>query len=173
MRSRRPALVALLVAGALVVPGPPAAGQSATAFGGRYRLTLTFASTCVVAVRSVSLLLDLGESAVARGSEIEGRPAIPAEAQDGAITLLRISGTVHGGFATQGGLADRNALSTLEGHLVIPWLMFDGTVATGGARPSARGTAFGVLQVGRESDEYPDTLGSCSATRHEWALDPA
>jgi hypothetical protein len=167
---RRAAAVLLGAAVLFAAGARPAHAQSA--FTGNYRLTLTFGPACSASVRSVSVFLAVAEKAVTRGSEVEGRPAIPDETAAAALTVQRVGSALHGPFATLGTRSDRTPITTIEGYFTGPWLILDGTVTAGTGRPSARGTAAGLLQVGRPTDEYPDTLGACSAGDHSWTLDP-
>jgi hypothetical protein len=150
----------------------PARAQTASTFVGSYRLTLAFGPGCNASLRSVSVFLTLAERNLTRGSEVSGRPSAAFEALVAELALVRTGSTVHGPFATIGGRSDREPIDTVEGHIAGPWLVLDGTVGAGSGRPSARGTAVGLLQVGRAGDDFPDTLGSCSAVDHAWSLDP-
>jgi hypothetical protein len=123
-------------------------------------------------VRSVSVFLVLAEKPVTRGSEVDGRPAIADERAVAELTVQRVGSKLHGPLATLGSRSAREPITTIEGYFTGLWLVLDGTVSAGSGRPSARGAATGLLEVGRPEDESPDTLGSCSATDHTWSLDP-
>jgi len=169
---RRAAAVAAAAIVVLAAGAPPARPQTAPAFTGNYRLALTFGPSCTTSVRSVSVFLVMSEKAIARGSEVDGRPAIPAEAGAAEVTVERVGSALHGPFATLGSRSDREAITAVEGYLVGLWLILDGTVSAGSGRPSARGTALGLLEAGRPEDGSPDTLGACTAADHTWSLDP-
>jgi len=169
---RRGPAVAAAALVALASTAPPAHPQSASAFTGSYRLTLTFGPTCTATVRSVSVFVAMGERSLGRGSEVDGRPAGASEVRAAEVTMQRVGSALHGPFATLGSRYEREAITTVEGHLTGPWLVLDGTVNTGSGRPSARGTAAGLLQAGRVADDSPDTLGSCFAADHSWTLEP-
>jgi len=166
---------ALVGAGAglcvLLTCAPPASPQSA-AFSGRYRLTLRFGASCQASVPSVSLAVELSASQVSQGTEIDGRPVAADDANLGRLMLLAQQAHVHGPCATIAGGADRAPITTLEGLLVVPWLMLDGTLDSGSGPGRAQGTAFGTLEVGRPGDDVPNTLGSCRAADHTWSLEP-
>jgi hypothetical protein len=166
----RRAAVATAALVALAAATPEAHSQSTPAFAGNYRLTLTFGPTCVTSVRSVSFYFVLGESAITGGSEVGGRPAIADETGAAEMTLHRVGGAVHGPLATRGSRAEREPITTIEGYLSGLWLVLDGTLTTGSGRPSARGTAAGLLEAG--DDGFSDTLGTCTAADHAWSLDP-
>ena len=168
----RRAAVAAATLAALAAFAPTARPQSASAFTGNYRLTLTFGPTCTARVRAVSVFLVVAEKAIARGSEVDGRPAIADEAAVAEVTMQRVGSTLHGPLATLGGRSDRQPITTVEGYFTGLWLVLDGTVNAGSGRPSARGTATGLLEVGLPEDDSPDTLGSCTAADHTWSLDP-
>jgi hypothetical protein len=171
MRSRLAAGAAAV--GLLLLGLTPASPQvSLPVFAGRYRLTLSFGPGCQAQVRSVSISLLVSESAITGATEIDGHPVLADEVESTQLLLLHQRSALHGPFATYGGRTDRWAVTTTEGLAVLPWLMLDGTVTTASGRPQARGTAFGVLQLGRLTDDVPNTLGYCSATDHTWALDP-
>jgi hypothetical protein len=148
----------------------PASSEGA-GFEGAYKLTLTFGASCQTRIPSVWISLTLHESAVAQGSEVAGRPA-RADENPAEITLLRSGTTVHGPFSTQGGLTQRQPITSGEGWLFMPWLVLDGTVTTTGDRPQARGSAFGFLAAGQPDEDYPSSLARCTATDFSWALDP-
>lgn len=169
---RRTAAVAAAALVVLAAGAPPARPQSASAFTGSYRLTLTFGSACTTRVRSVSVFLVLAEKAITRGSEVDGRPAVADETAAAEVTMQRVGSALHGPFATRGSRSDRQPITTVEGYLTGLWLVLDGTVTSGSGRPSARGTAVGLLEAGRPEDDSPDTLGSCTAADHSWTLDP-
>jgi hypothetical protein len=162
------AALALLAA----VPVPLARPQSASAFIGNYRLTLTFGPTCTAQVRSVSVFFVLSEKAMTRGTEVDGRPATPSEARAAEVTVQRVGSALHGPLATLGSRSEREPITTVEGYVAGLWLVLDGTVSAGSGRPSARGTAAGLLEAARAEDDAPDTLGACTAADHAWALDP-
>jgi hypothetical protein len=149
----------------------PAGAQTAV-FDGAYKLTLTFGATCQARIPSVSVALLLRESAVAQGSEVTGRPTRPDETPVAQITLLRSGTAVHGPFSTQGGLTQREPITSGEGWFFMPWLVLDGTVTTPADRPQARGTAFGFLAAGSPEEDYPSSLASCTGRDFSWALDP-
>jgi len=168
----RRALLVLTTGCWLLLVGVPRASTQTASFSGRYRLSLTFATNCQASVRSVSVSLDLAESPVDSGSEVSGELTAPYEASVGRFLLLRRTRSLHGPFSTLGGRAYREPITTVEGHYLMPWLMLDGAASSGSGRPRASGTAIGVLQVGNPGDEYPDTLGSCTARDHRWTLEP-
>jgi hypothetical protein len=165
---------AVAVAAALLVALSPGAArsQSAPAFTGSYRLTLTFGPTCTSTVRSVSILLTLSENAITGGSEVEGHPVRPDETPVAQAILHRVGTTLHGPLATLGSRADREPITSVEGYLTALWLILDGTVTSGSGRPSARGTGTGLLEAGRAEDGVSDSLGTCTAADHSWTLDP-
>jgi hypothetical protein len=163
------AAAALGLAGALA---GPARAQSAALFAGNYRLTLTFGSGCTTAVRSVSVFFVVAEKSASGGTEVDGRPAIADERAAAEVTLHRVGSTVHGPLATLGSRSDRQPVTTVEGHLTGLWLILDGSVSAGSGRPSAKGTATGLLEAGRATDDSPDTLGACTAADHSWTLEP-
>ena len=169
---RRAAAVAATALALAALPPGRARAQAAGAFAGSYRLSLTFGSGCSTAVRTVSLLFLLGEKPVASGTELDGRPADADEAAAAEVTLHRVGSAVHGPLATLGSRSEREPITTLGGELAGLWLVLDGTVTAGSSRPSAKGTATGLLEAGRATDETPDTLGSCTAADHSWTLDP-
>jgi hypothetical protein len=158
-----------MAAVALAAFAAPAGAQT---FEGAYKLTLSFGSGCQARIPSVSVALTLHESTVTRGSEVAGRPARSDEAPVAAITLMRSGSSVHGPFSARGGLEDRDEITSGEGWLFIPWLMLDGSVTAGADRPQARGTAFGFLAAGGPEEDYPSSLGRCTAADFSWALDP-
>jgi hypothetical protein len=170
----RPRAAAPFAALALLLCTAPAGSPqvNAAVFSGRYRLTLTFGPACQAQVRSVSISLRLSEAAVTGGSEVDGRVLPSDESEWTRLVLFHQRSAVHGPFSTWGGRDDRYPVTTEDGLYVVPWLMLDGTVTTTSGRPQARGTALGVLQVGHPEDDYPNTLGYCSAANHTWALDP-
>jgi len=169
----RAAAVAAATLAVVVAAAPPARPQSASAFNGNYRLTLTFGPTCTTRVRAVSVFLVLAEKAITRGTEVDGRPAIADESAAAELTVQRVGSALHGPLATLGSRSDRQPITTVEGYFTGLWLILDGTVNAGTGRPSARGSATGLLEAGRPEDDSPDTLGSCTATDHTWSLDPA
>jgi len=157
----------------LASPTPTSPQVSLSVFAGRYRLTLGFGPACQAQTRSVSIALTLSESAIGTATEVDGHPLLAEEVESTQLLLQRQRSALHGAFATYGGNIDRWAVTTTEGLAVLPWLMLDGTVSAASGRPQARGTAIGVLQLGRLTDDVPNTLGHCSATNHTWSLDPA
>jgi len=168
-RAARVAVAALAVLAASATPARP---QSTSPFVGNYRLTLSFAPSCTAAVRSVAVFLVLGERTAARGSEVGGRPAAANEVRVAELAMQRVGSALHGPFATVGSRAEREPITTVEGYLTGLWLVLDGTVNAGSGRPSARGTAAGLLEAGRAEDDSPDTLGVCTAADHAWTLEP-
>ena len=163
-----------LVAAGLAIALASAAPSSAqtTGFTGAYRLTLTFGPSCHAAVASLSASLFVTEAAVARGTEIDGRPALAGETPYAEITLLRTGSTVHGPIGTRGTRTDREPITSLEGHLFLAWLVLDGTVTSGTGRLRAQGTSFGFVSAGRPGEDYPSSLANCTATDTTWALEP-
>ena len=101
---------------------------------------------------------------MARGTEIDGRPALAGETPYAEITLLRTGATVHGPIGTRGTRTDREPITSLEGHLFLAWLVLDGTVTSGTGRLRAQGTSFGFVAAGRPGEDYPSSLASCTAT---------
>ena len=169
---RRAAAVAAAALLVLAAFAPPARPQSASTFTGNYRLTLTFGPTCTARVRAVSVFVVLAEKAVTGGSEVDGRPAMADEAAAAEVTMRRVGATLHGPFATLGSRAEREPITSVEGYWTGLWLVLDGTVTSGSGRPSARGTAVGLLEAGRPEDDSSDSLGSCTAADHSFTLDP-
>ena len=169
---RRAAAVAAAALLVLAAFAPPARPQSASTFTGNYRLTLTFGPTCTARVRAVSVFLVLAEKAVTGGSELDGRPAIADETGAAEVTLQRVGAALHGPFATLGSRAEREPITSVEGYWTGLWLVLDGKVTSGSGRPSARGTAVGLLEAGRPEDDSSDSLGSCTAADHSFTLDP-
>jgi hypothetical protein len=170
---RTPVAAALLALALLLGSTPAGSPQiAAPLFSGRYRLTLTFGPGCQVQMRSVSIALELSEAAVTSGLEVDGRSLNSEEYEWTRMVLHHVRSSIHGPFATWGGRDDRRPVTSMEGLYVLPWLMLDGTVTTTSGRPQAHGTALGVLQVGHPEDDYPNTLGYCSAADHTWSLDP-
>jgi hypothetical protein len=112
------------------------------------------------------------EAAVARGTEIDGRPALAGETPYAEITLLHTGSTVHGPFGTRGTRTDREPITSREGYLFLAWLVLDGTVTSGTGRLRAQGTSFGFVSAGRPGEDYPSSLASCTATDTTWALEP-
>jgi hypothetical protein len=170
MRRGRAGAALLLLLG-FALPGG-ASAQSTSGFNGRYRLTLTFGPGCSAKVASVAISLDLRESAVAGGSEIDGRPVITDEFGAAQVVLLRQAASLHGPLGTEGTRTDREPITTGEGLLATLWLVLDGSVTSTSGRPEARGTAVGLLKVGRFEDEDPGSLGVCTASDHTWSLAP-
>jgi hypothetical protein len=150
----------------------PARAQSAASFAGDYRLTLTFGSGCATSVRSLSVFFVVVEKPVSAGTEVDGRPATADERAAAEVTLHRVGSALHGPLATLGSRSDRQPVTTVEGYLTGLWLVLDGLVSAGSGRPSAKGTATGLLEAGRATDDSPDTLGACTATDHSWTLEP-
>lgn len=169
---RRGLAVAAAALGLAAGRAEPARAQSTGSFAGNYRLTLTFGGGCSTSVRSLSIFFVVAEKAVASGSEVDGRPAAADEIAAAEVTLHRVGSVLHGPLATVGSRSDRQPITTVEGHLTGLWLVLDGSVTAGSGRPSAKGTAAGLLEAGRSTDESPDTLGACTATDHSWTLDP-
>ncbi len=167
----RGAGLALGAALALSLAASPAGAQT-PGFAGTYKLTLRFGGSCQTQVPSLSLLLQLKERVVTRGSEVTGRPSRPDETSVGEITLLRSGSVVHGAIGTQGGRTEREPITSLEGHLFMPWLVLDGTVTTSGGRGQVQGTAFGFLAAGGPEEDYPSSLARCTGTDFTWQLDP-
>ncbi len=165
---RPAAAVARRALAVLFAAAPPARPQTASAFTGNYRLTLTFGAACTARVRSVSVFLAVTEKAITRGSEVDGRPAIADETGAAEVTLQRVGAALHGPFATLGSRAEREPITSVEGYWTGLWLVLDGTVTSGSGRPSARGTAVGLLEAGRPEDDSSDSLGSCTAADHSW-----
>jgi len=163
-----------VVAAALAIAlasAPPSSAQT-TGFTGAYRLTLTFGPSCRATIPSLSVSLLVTEAAVARGTEIDGRPERPDETAYAEITLLRTGSTVHGPFGTRGTRTDREPITSREGYLFLTWLVLDGTVTSGTGRLRAQGTSFGLVSAGRPGEDYPGSLASCTATDTQWALEP-
>lgn len=169
---RRGLAVAAAALGLAAGLAEPARAQSAGSFAGNYRLTLTFGSGCSTSVRSLSIFFVVAEKAVASGTEVDGRPAVADENAAAEVVLHRVGSALHGPLATLGSRSDRQPITTVEGYLTGLWLVLDGSVNAGSGRPSAKGTAAGLLEAGRSTDESPDTLGACTATDHSWTLDP-
>jgi len=163
-----------LVAAGLVIAlaSAPSSSAQTTAFTGAYRLTLTFGPSCRAGIASLSASLFVTEAAVARGTEIDGRPALAGETPYAEITLLRTGSTVHGPFGTRGTRTDREPITSREGYLFLAWLVLDGTVTSGTGRLRAQGTSFGFVSAGRPGEDYPSSLASCTATDTTWALEP-
>jgi len=149
----------------------PSAAQTSS-FSGAYRLTLTFGATCHASIASLSTSFSISEAAVARGSEIDGRPTLADDTPYAEVTLLRTGSTLHGPFGTRGARADREFITSLQGHLFLAWLVLDGTVTSGAGRPSARGSGFGFVSAGSPGEDYPSSLASCTATDYTWTLEP-
>jgi len=167
---RRVALVAAGLAIALLSAAPSPA--QTTGFAGAYRLTLTLGPSCRAGIASLSASFLVTELAVARGTEIDGRPERPDETPYAEITLLRTGSTVHGPFGTRGGRTDREPITSREGYLFLSWLVLDGTVTSGTGRLRAQGTSFGFVSAGRPGEDTPSSLASCTATDTTWALEP-
>lgn len=168
MRKTRVLAAALAIA---LASAAPSSAQT-SGFTGAYRLTLTFGPSCRAAIPSLSVSLFVTEAAVARGTEIDGRPALAGETPYAEITLLRTGSTVHGPIGTRGTRTDREPITSLEGHLFLAWLVLDGTVTSGTGRLRAQGTSFGFVSAGRPGEDYPSSLASCTATDTTWALEP-
>jgi len=167
---RRIPLVAAGLAIALASASPSFA--QATSFIGAYRFTITFGPACRAGIASLSASLLVTEAAVSRGSEVDGRPALADESPYAELTLLRTGSIVHGPFGTKGTRADREPITSWEGHLFLAWLVLDGTVTSGAGRPQARGSAFGLVSAGRAGEDYPSSLASCTVTDYTWVLEP-
>jgi hypothetical protein len=156
---------------------PPRTSAAGT-FTGRFMLTLTASPSCVMTVRSVTVLVDVSENPVrqpasiadpiAQGSEVFGQ-ATAGESTVGRFVLLRQGDQLHGGFGTKD-----LGIRTLEGLRV--WVRLAGTAsatATNLGRPQAQGTAIGDIELSRPGDDAPDTLGACLGGRdHTWSLQP-
>ncbi len=170
MRTLGPAVCTMAAVALAGASAAPAAAQ-ASVFEGAYKLTLSFGSACQARIPSVSVALSLHETTVTSGSEVTGRPARSDEAPVAGLTLLRSGSTLHGPFSARGGLEDRDEISSIEGWLLIPWLMLEGSV-TAGDRPQARGSGFGFLAAGGPDEEYPSSLGRCTGTGFSWTLEP-
>ena len=181
-RHGRVGLVALLVG--LVTPASTLSQSSASgvgsapraaaapAFGGRYRLGLSFGASCPVKGPVVSIQVEVAESPVGARVEVDGRPSDPEDATLFRLVLLREGDHLHGAVSVKGNL-EVLGIGTLEGQRVWMQLMADGTAATSsGAKVLASGRAFGDLQVSRPGDASRDTLGSCTARDHSWSLEP-
>ncbi len=165
---KAPALLAGL-ATALLLASPSSAQ---TTFTGTYRLTVTFGAACRASIPSLSASFAMTETAVSRGTEIDGRPTLADDTLSAEITLLRTGSTLHGPFGTRGARGDRDFISSLQGYLFLSWLVLDGTVTTGSGRPSARGSGFGFVSAGRPGEDYPSSLASCTVADYTWALEP-
>ena len=157
----------------LAVPWPAGAQSAAPSFSGRYRLVITFGPRCGAAVQvgPQSLVVDVAQSAVAAGSEVSGQSASPSEtSNDGRFVLLRQVNRLHG---PSGAINDSLGLRTLQGYRIWMQIMADGTASTtSGGRARASGTAFGELKLSRPADSEADSIGSCQALDHQWALEP-
>ena len=143
-----------------------------TTFTGTYRLTITFGAACRASIPSLSASFTMSETAVSRGTEIDGRPTLAGDNQSAEITLLRTARPSTGPSGPAGRAGDRDFISSLQGYLFLSWLVLDGTVTSGTGRPSARGSAFGFVSAGRPGEDYPSSLASCTVTDYTWALEP-
>ena len=159
-------------AGAQSAAEPPRA-SAAPAFSGRYQLVVTFGRGCPAAVQvgPQSVVVNVVQSAVAAGSEVTGQSASPSEtSDDGRLVLLRQGDRLHG---PSGAIGASLGLRTLQGFRVWMQVMADGTAATAsGGRARASGTAFGEIKLSRPADPEADSMGSCQALDHQWALEP-
>jgi len=163
----------LVTAGlAITLASAPPSFAQATTSTCAYRFTITFGPACRAGIASLSASLLVTEAAVSRGSEVDGRPALADESPYAELTLLRTGSIVHGPFGTKGTRADRESITSWEGHLFLAWLVLDGTVTSGAGRPQARGSAFGLVSAGRAGEDYPSSLASCTVTDYTWVLEP-
>ena len=152
--------------------GPLLRAAAAPAFSGRYRLGLSFGTSCPVKGPVVSIQVEIEETPAGSRIEVDGRPSDKEDAKLARLVLLREGDHVHGAVSVQGN-AEVLGIGTLEGQRVWMQLMADGTAATAsGGKVLASGRAFGDLQVSWPGDDSRDTLGSCTARDHSWSLEP-
>jgi hypothetical protein len=157
---------------ALALPSAAAAQSAAPSFSGRYRLVITVGRGCPAAMQvgPQGVVVDVVQSAVTSGSEVSGQSASPSEtSDDGRFVLLRKADRLHG---PSGAIGASSGLRTLQGFRVWMQIMADGAAATTGGRARASGTAFGEIKLSRPADSEADSIGSCQALDHQWALEP-
>jgi len=174
--------LAAVAAAAVLLPTPmgaqsagePPRALMAPAFSGRYKLVLTASRGCPASVQvgPLSVPVDVAEATVTAGSEVSGQSVSAAEVpEDIRFVLLRQNDRLHGPF----GAKDDPFVGfrTLEGYRVWMRIMADGSATTSSGRAAASGTAFGEIDLSRPGDADVDTIGSCQALEHTWALEPA
>jgi hypothetical protein len=174
MRARLAPLAPLAAALALALPPSTGAQATAPAFSGRYKLVLTFGPGCPAAVQvgPLSVLVDVAEAAVPAGSEVSGQSAATSEPpEDARFVLLRQGDKVHGAVGARD--ASYVGFRTLEGYRIWMQIVADGAVTTSAARATARGSAFGEIDLSLPGDADVDTIGVCKfALDHSWSLEP-
>lgn len=163
------AALGVLVSAPVITTGESEATRSNLAgMSGTYRLRVSFGPSCLLGSTPATVVVNLAESGVTEGLEVEGTTVKAADALESYLALLRRSARIHGAVGTTG---PSLGVTTQEGRRVWMQIMLDGAVDASSSLPKAQGTAFGEIQMSAVGDETPDSLGSCSARDHTFSLE--